>query len=566
MLFGKPKSTAEKLKALGEAYGAALPAKLQELETAARALSGGGSFEELTQSLHDARALAHKIAGTAGTFGYQAITDQARNIEKALRVAIDAGQPFTADQAVGIESQIAALKALGPAMPDPARGIETPSGAASARVGQAPSVLLLAPPGEDTDSLAGQIERHGYRVRVVSDVADKDNGGGEARAEAILLHTAMPQGHKICRRLKEELQREFRSDAPIIFLSEPGDFHSRLRAVRAGASAFVTAPLEASAIVRKIRELSGPMVFAPYRILVVEDDDMLALQCANAFEGPGYAARIVKDPADLLDRLETFDTELIVMDLSLSGVDGLELAKIVWQHDDHRDIAILFLSPGPEFNMQLLQIGVPDDFFLPRPVDVHALCALAARYLAETRSGRRSANFTDLMPHLDRIAALKSSKDKPRRRGDADNSGTAGRDAMRVAPPSVLVVDDDRHLVDAMAIKLSEHGFEVLTAFSGEQGFRVAWEEHPDVIITDYAMPDGSGDYLLGRLKDVEDTRDIPVMVLTAHTLDGHKDYALEREFVGRLGAVTYLAKPISLDTLVAEVTRFVSLPSHGSP
>jgi len=79
-------------------------------------------------------------------------------------------------------------------------------------------------------------------------------------------------------------------------------------------------------------------------------------------------------------------------------------------------------------------------------------------------------------------------------------------------------------------------------------------------------MPDGSGDYLLGRLKDTEETRDIPVMVLTAHTLDGRKDYALEREFVGRLGAVSYLAKPISLDALVAEVGRIVPLASGGTP
>jgi CheY-like chemotaxis protein len=130
----------------------------------------------------------------------------------------------------------------------------------------------------------------------------------------------------------------------------------------------------------------------------------------------------------------------------------------------------------------------------------------------------------------------------------------------------VLVVDDDRHLVDAIAIKLSEHGIEVWKAYAGEQGFKVAWEERPDFIVTDYAMPDGTGEYLLNRLKEADDTRHIPVMVLTAHKVDGHKDFALEREFMGRLGAVSYLAKPISLDDLVAEMARFVPLPSSGSP
>ncbi len=566
MLFGKPRSTVDKLKALGEAYGAALPGKLQELETAARALSGGGGFEELGGSLNEVRVLAHKIAGTAGTFGFQAITDRAREIEKTLLAAIEAESPFSAEQAAGIESGIAALKALGAAAAETAVPTVTPAATAPTDTAPAESVVLLAPPGEATDALARQIERRGYRVRRIGDTPDTDNGAGVARVRAIVVHTDVPQGHKICRQLREDFRRTFRANVPIIFLSDSGDYRSRLQAVRAGASAFIAAPLEVATIIRCIEELSAASMFAPYRIVIVEDDDVLAGQCAEAFDGPGYAARIVKDPADLLDRLETFEAELIVIDLSLSGVNGVDLAKLVWQHELYRDVAILFLSLGPEFNSQLLQLGVSDEFFVPRPVDINALRAVAARYLADARFGRRGANRADLLPHLDRIAELKSAGDKPRRRSDASDSAMTLPEATPVQPPKILVVDDDRHLVDAIAIKLFEHGLEPLKAFTGEQGFRVAWEESPDAIITDYDMPGGSGDYLLSRLKDAEETRDIPVMVLTAHTVDGQKDYALEREFVGRLGAVCYLAKPISLDALVAEVGRLLPAHSCGVP
>ncbi len=561
MLFGNARSTADKLKALGAAYGAALPGKLQELETAARALSGGGAFEELSGPLNEVRMLAHKIAGTAGTFGFQAITDQAREVEKSLLAAIKAEAPFTAEQAAGIERGIAALKALGSAAADTA----APARAAPEEAMPAESVVLLAPQGEATDALAGQIERCGYRVRRIGDAADTDTGPGGARVRAILVHADVPQGHKVCRRLREDFRRTFRANVPILFLSQSGDYRSRLQAVRAGASAFIAAPLDAATIVRSIEELSAATMFAPYRIVIVEDDDVLAGQCAEAFEGSGYAARIVKDPADLLDRLETFEAELIVMDLSLAVVNGVELAKLVWQHDHYRDIAILFLSPGPEFNARLLQVGIADEFFVTRPVDINALRAVAARYLADARFGRRGANRADLFPHLDRIAELKTTGDTPRRRSDARPPASTPPEGVPDDAPKVLVVDDDRHLVDAIAIKLSEHGLEPLKAFTGEQGFRVAWEESPDVIITDYDMPGGSGDYLLGRLKDAEETRDIPVMVLTAHTLDGQKDYALEREFIGRLGAVSYLAKPISLDALVAEIDRLRPVRSDGN-
>ncbi len=566
MLFGKSQSTAEKLRALGAAYAASLPGKLQELETLARPLSSGGPFEEVQESLEAVRIVAHKIAGTAGTFGYQSLTDHARAIEKSLKLAIEAEQPLTAEQTAAIGLQIDALKNLSAAKP--ARGAHADAlyEDTVAKAQPTGSVVLLAPSGGATELLVRQIEDAGYGVNWISGHADEVDGVVAGRARAILVHAALADGFKICRALNEVFRKEFRTSVPIIFLSDDGDFRARLRAVRSGATAFVGAPPQASAVVRKIEELSASMVFAPYRILIVEDDDMLALQCASAFEGPGYATRIVKEPDELLDRLQTFDTELIVMDLSVAGTSGLDLAKVVWQHDEFRDIAILFLSPGPEFNIEVLKIGVPDEFFVPRPIDIAALRKAAVRYLADLRSGRRSSNFIDLFRHLDRVAEATTSKQTPRRKGDGRGSVAPGPDATPQWPLKVLVVDDDRHLVDAMAINLSAHGIEVLKAYSGEHGFRVAWEEHPDVIITDYEMPDGSGDYLVGRLNAADETREIPVIVLTAHTLDGRKDYALEREFVGRLGAVSYLAKPISLDALVAEVGRIVPLPSTGSP
>ncbi|MDH3228629.1 MAG: response regulator [Alphaproteobacteria bacterium] len=564
MLFANAQSVTDKMKALAEAYGASLPGKLHELEEMARALAGGGPFEEIREPLEAVRNHAHKIAGTAGTFGFQSITDSTRAIEESLRSFIESERQLSAEQAAEIEGQIGALKNA--AKLDAGAHTNTPFGATDSAGAAAEFVVLLAPPGEATDLLAREIEESGYRVQRVSGHVEKANGIGQGRAHAILVHTALPDGSKICRKLNEIFRREYRTGVPVIVLSDTGDYQARLQAVRSGANAFIVAPLDARSIVRKIRELADSPMFAPHRVLIVEDDDMLALQCNGAFEGPGFASRVVKDPSALLDRLETFNSELIVMDLSVAGASGLDLAKVVWQHDDFRDVAILFLTPGPEFNVQLLQLGLSDEFFIPRPIDIHALRSVATRYLADLRCGRRAPNFGDLYAQLDRISGMQPSSGEAAAKDDGRHSAPSEPEVAPETLPKVLVVDDDRHLVDAIAIKLSAHGIEVLKAYSGEHGFRVAWEEHPDAIVTDYEMPDGSGDYLVGRLKTAEETRNIPVMVLTAHTLDGRKDYALEREFVGRLGAVSYLAKPISLDALVAEVGRVVALPSSAAP
>jgi DNA-binding response OmpR family regulator len=566
MMSGKSQSPDKKMKELVEAYGVSLVARLHELETLAGLLSGGRPFDEISHSLEEIHRLAHKIAGTAAMFGYPSVTDHAAAIESGVRPVLEAKQPISTEQAAAIEIQIAALKKLVSAQPDPGSPPYVQSDATATNARVAEFVILLAPPDETTELLMRQIEESGYRVQAVSGQLDNVTGVGQARARAILLHSALPDAFTICRKLNDVFHQEYRANVPIIFLSDAGDFETHLQAVRSGAKAFVAAPLETRTIVRKIEELSRSVALAPHRVLIVEDDDMPAPQCLEAFAGPGYATRVINESSELLDWLQTFDTELIVMDLSVAGNSGLDLAKVVWQRDNFRHIAMLFLTPGPEFNLQVLQLGLSDEFFFPRPIDIDALRSAATRYLADLRCGRRASNFSDLFDHLDLIGRLQSLSGEID--GTTDDRHSAPPDS-EVAPTTrqkVLVVDDDRHLVDAIAIKLSEHGIEVLKAFSGEQGFKVAWEERPDFIVTDYAMPDGTGEYLLNRLKEADDTRHIPVMVLTAHKVDGHKDFALEREFMGRLGAVSYLAKPISLDDLVAEMARFVPLPSSGSP
>lgn len=81
----------------------------------------------------------------------------------------------------------------------------------------------------------------------------------------------------------------------------------------------------------------------------------------------------------------------------------------------------------------------------------------------------------------------------------------------------VLVVDDEAHVVNVVAIKLRRAGIEVLTAMDGQEAIEVALEYRPDVIVTDYRMPLMNGLELCKRLRGMAETRDIPVILLTAH-------------------------------------------------
>ena len=103
-----------------------------------------------------------------------------------------------------------------------------------------------------------------------------------------------------------------------------------------------------------------------------------------------------------------------------------------------------------------------------------------------------------------------------------------------------LVVDDEFHIVQVVAIKLKNNGFDVATAENGRLAYERVCRCRPDVIITDYQMPEMSGVELIEKLRDNPETAAIPVIMLTA------RGFAIDEDRKGRLRVAAYLSKPFS--------------------
>jgi len=117
----------------------------------------------------------------------------------------------------------------------------------------------------------------------------------------------------------------------------------------------------------------------------------------------------------------------------------------------------------------------------------------------------------------------------------------------------VLYVEDNDDNVYMLKIRLELLGdFEVLTAEDGAKGCEVAVAEQPDVILMDLEMPVVDGWEATRRLRDNPQTRDIPIIALSAHALAGERDKAIAA------GCDEFDTKPIEFDRLVATVQRIV--------
>ena len=80
----------------------------------------------------------------------------------------------------------------------------------------------------------------------------------------------------------------------------------------------------------------------------------------------------------------------------------------------------------------------------------------------------------------------------------------------------ILIVEDDKSLREMYQLRLSLNGYDVLEASDGEEGLDVAIKEKPDLILLDIMMPKMSGMDVLDILKSTPETKDIPIVVLTA--------------------------------------------------
>jgi two-component system, OmpR family, phosphate regulon response regulator PhoB len=114
--------------------------------------------------------------------------------------------------------------------------------------------------------------------------------------------------------------------------------------------------------------------------------------------------------------------------------------------------------------------------------------------------------------------------------------------------PSVLVVEDEGALVTLLRYNLEREGYRVLEAQDGEEALLVAAEEKPDLVLLDWMLPQLSGIEVCRRLRGRKETRNVPIIMLTARGEETDRIRGLDT------GADDYLTKPFSMTELMARL------------
>jgi len=185
---------------------------------------------------------------------------------------------------------------------------------------------------------------------------------------------------------------------PLLALAEEDSVQGRLSARRAGADAFLPAVGNADEVLARIGELLAPEREELYRILVVEDDRSQALFAESILRKAGMEVRVVCDAMEVIEAIDAFRPDLILMDLYMPDVDGAELTSLIREREGDQATPIVFLSGEVDADKQLEALTAGGDDFLAKPIRPKHLIAAVTNRVRRARALIRQGSAAAAMP------------------------------------------------------------------------------------------------------------------------------------------------------------------------
>lgn len=276
------------------------------------------------------------------------------------------------------------------------------------------------------------------------------------------------------------------------------------------------------------QQIADPKVnrdMANATVLLADDDidclRLMALRC----QALGLRVLTASDGMDTLASVIRNSPDLLVLDINMPGGDGFSVAEKLMRDPKIPATPVVFCSGGTD------------------PAAIERCKDIGAHYVT-----KGSESWSQLRSIICQLLDL--------------NGGgiPAMAIAPEVAPPKVLCVDDDEDMLRVLRLRLRACGLNVLTATSAMQALWIAMKEMPAAVVTDYRMPEGSGEYLIGRLRAVPALKGMPVIVLTAASGGQKRDFALERRFLGEYRVGAFLSKPLVFGELLDALARHIEI------
>ena len=377
----------------------------------------------------------------------------------------------------------------------------------------------------------------------VLEAIDAESGiaiAGETPPDLILMDIQLPgmDGLQATTHLKNDPRL---ADIPIVALTSYAMDGDKARALAAGCDGYLTKPIDTNGFLEAISTFVMPKAAEdtdvlrtrkpnPVRILIVDDDPKNTKLMCGLLARDDYELATAADGQAALARVDAHPPDIILLDVMMPGMDGYEVTRRLKARPATRAIPIILVTAldSPADRAQGLEAGAEE--FLTKPVNPLEIEA-------------RIQSMLKLKRYRDQLA-IRSHSEEPLSTGEPTASEAAGGDCRQ----RILIVEDDAKDLKLLQGHLAASQYDVDVVRDGSDAIQAISQNRFDLILLDILLPGLDGFEICHRIKQVEDTRDTQVVLITCLSDIENKIKGVE------LGADDYLIKPIDPRELQARV------------
>ncbi|MCH2339930.1 diguanylate cyclase [Pseudomonas sp. NPDC047963] len=393
---GANEALQRQLQALNEKFAERLGEELAALEQHAEQLQSVREQEQRRQLMLDLLERLHRLAGTAGTFGFTTLGEQSRLLEQRAERWLEAAKP--SGQALSafvraVNQMAATERAEGPDHFCEMHGGMSDALPAGCRI------YLLEQNVDAGQNMRQTLGNFGYEVLLFTDISLLQSAVQGQLPDALIVSQHDGELDAI-----SALQQSLEAPLPLLVIGHRADFDSQLAAVRAGAKGFFVRPLDVTQLENSLEHILNLQLSEPYRVLIVDDDDDLAARYSLVLRNSQMLVQTLSDPCRLFEVMRDFDPEMVLLDMNMPDFTGIELAQMIRLNDEWLRVPIIYLSAETDINRQMAALLKAGDDFITKPISDNALTAAVFSRVQRARALSMALSrdsLTGLLKHAD---------------------------------------------------------------------------------------------------------------------------------------------------------------------
>ncbi|MEN0039179.1 MAG: EAL domain-containing protein [Cellvibrio sp.] len=338
------------------------------------------------QGINALQQFAHKHAEAGTSFGFPELRLAAQQLDDFIKGLTELGRSFGGQEYAQLEDQVEqlgkamTLAASGSARQDP---LPLTTNTASYPEAQGKTVFLIDPDRILAALCTAYLRKAGFLVEYFDNPQACMQRLYMDSPAAILMDPDFERsGLKALGNL-HQIKALLTTEIPIILMSGRTDVNAKLRALRAGSSDYLVKPLDFNFLVEKLVNTITNNT-KTYRVMLVDDDPNITNLQSEVLRHAGMEVLCVNQPLTSLQRAAKFKPDLVLLDMHMPDINGMELAVLLRQDPEFLLLPIIFVTSDTDANLHKSIKALGINALLTKPFEVTELLAVCEQALADT--------------------------------------------------------------------------------------------------------------------------------------------------------------------------------------